>query len=236
MPEDDRAFATRLARYWARNPVALERVTYDRAAQAVTYRSDKADGPTAGPETVDPLEVLARVLVHIPEKGHVTTRYSGWYANRPRGMQRQELPATAAGPPAIVRAPRLAPTEPTRRWAETLRPTSSRRSVRSTRSRARRSRARRGSSPSSRRRQSSTGSSPTSALARRLRPTPRGAPHRPWPPRAGARHAPHARPPTPKLSPEAAPPDAPRPRGAARRARPFHRRGSWVPAGCSHAP
>jgi len=53
----------------------------------VTYRSDKSDGPTAGPETVDPLEFLARVLVHIPDKGHVTTRYDGWYANRPRGMR-----------------------------------------------------------------------------------------------------------------------------------------------------
>ena len=29
----------------------------------------------AGTETVDPLEFLARVLVHIPDKGHVTTRY-----------------------------------------------------------------------------------------------------------------------------------------------------------------
>jgi len=58
--EDDRAFATRLARYCARNPVALERLTYDRAAKAVTYRSDKSEGPTAGTETVDPLEFLAR--------------------------------------------------------------------------------------------------------------------------------------------------------------------------------
>ena len=34
IPEDDRAFAKRLARYCARNPVALERLTYDRAASA----------------------------------------------------------------------------------------------------------------------------------------------------------------------------------------------------------
>jgi hypothetical protein len=33
VPEDDRAFATRLARYCARNPVALERLTYDRSAR-----------------------------------------------------------------------------------------------------------------------------------------------------------------------------------------------------------
>ncbi|MFN9101082.1 MAG: transposase [Gemmatimonadaceae bacterium] len=77
MPEDERAFATRVARYWARNPVALARVTYDRAATAVTDRSDKADGPTAGPETVDPLEFLAGGLVHLPDQGHVTTRYCG---------------------------------------------------------------------------------------------------------------------------------------------------------------
>lgn len=68
VPEDDRAFATRLARYCARNPVALERLTYDRSAKAVTYHSDKSDGPTVGTETADPLECLARVLVHIQQR------------------------------------------------------------------------------------------------------------------------------------------------------------------------
>jgi len=118
--QEDRAFATRLARYCARNPVALERLTYGRTAKAVTYRSDKADGPTEGTETVDPLEFLARVLVHIPDKGHVTTRYDGWYANRPRGMRGTAATAAAAVPPAIVPAPRLAPTEAARPWAAVL--------------------------------------------------------------------------------------------------------------------
>ena len=120
VPEDDRAFATRLARYCARNPVALERLTYDRAAKAVTYRSDKSEGPTAGTETADPLEFLARVLVHIPDKGHVTTWYYGWHANRPRDMRGKAAPTAADGPPAIVSAPRLAPTESSRRWATLL--------------------------------------------------------------------------------------------------------------------
>jgi hypothetical protein len=121
IPEDDRAFATRLARYCGRNPVALERLTYDRAERTVTYRSDKSEGPTAGTETADPLEFLARVLVHIPDKGHVTTRYYGWYANRPRGMRRQAERATADAPVPMVVAPALAPTEATRRWAALLR-------------------------------------------------------------------------------------------------------------------
>ena len=49
LSEDDRAFATRLARHCARNPVALERLTSDRTAKAVTYRSDKAKVPRRGP-------------------------------------------------------------------------------------------------------------------------------------------------------------------------------------------
>jgi len=107
VPADDRAFATRLARYSARNPVALESLTYDRTAKAVTYRSDKSDGPTAGTATVAPLEFLARALVHVPDtghvtKGHVTTRYYGWYANRSRGTRGNAAPAAPDGPPAMV--------------------------------------------------------------------------------------------------------------------------------------
>jgi hypothetical protein len=56
---------------------AVERLTYDRTAKALTYRSDKSEGSTAGTETADPLAFLVRVLVHIPDKGHVTTRYYG---------------------------------------------------------------------------------------------------------------------------------------------------------------
>ncbi|MBA3343519.1 MAG: transposase [Gemmatimonadaceae bacterium] len=53
------------------------------------YRSDKRDRPTAGTETVDPLEFLARLVTHIPNKHQVMTRYYGWYANRPRGTRRK---------------------------------------------------------------------------------------------------------------------------------------------------
>ncbi len=53
--EDDRAFATRLALYCARHPVALEWRTDDRAAKAVTYRADTSEGPMPGTATVAPL-------------------------------------------------------------------------------------------------------------------------------------------------------------------------------------
>ena len=73
----------RLAHSFARNPVALERLTCDGAAKAVAYRSDKCEGPTAGIEAADPLEFLARMLSQIPDKGRETTRYYGWFADRP---------------------------------------------------------------------------------------------------------------------------------------------------------
>ena len=85
VPAEDRAFATRLARYCARAPVALERLAYGAETGTVTYRSDKPSGPTAGSETLDPLAFLARVVSHIPNKGQVLQRAYGWYANRTRG-------------------------------------------------------------------------------------------------------------------------------------------------------
>ncbi len=86
---DDHAFAVRLARYCARNPVALGRLEYRRENRSVTYHSDKPTGPTAGSETMDALEFLARVVSHIPTKGQVLQRYYGWYANRTRGIRRR---------------------------------------------------------------------------------------------------------------------------------------------------
>ena len=65
----------------------MDRLTYDPATEQLTYRSDKADGPTAGTAALDPLEFLARLLTHIPDPGQVMTRYYGWYASRTRGTR-----------------------------------------------------------------------------------------------------------------------------------------------------
>jgi hypothetical protein len=121
VPEGDVAFAQRLARYCARNPVALERLEYDAAARQVRYRSDKADGPTAGTETVDPLEFLARVMAHVPNKHQVMTRYYGYYANRVRGARRTKTAGAADLPVPIAESVPLRLREARRRWAELLR-------------------------------------------------------------------------------------------------------------------
>ena len=96
VPGDDVAFALRLARYCVRNPVALDRLEYDASGRQVRYRSEKPDGPTAGTEALDPLEFLARVTAHIPNKHQVLTRYYGYYGNRVRGARRGRVGAADA--------------------------------------------------------------------------------------------------------------------------------------------
>ncbi len=123
VPEDDRAFALRLAGYCARNPVALERMTYDPAIEQVTYRSDTADGPTAGTATVDPLEFLVPLVTHIPDPGQVMQRYYGWYASGTRGTRRRLAPAPSGAEAAVGI---VEPVDWSRRaarcrWAELLR-------------------------------------------------------------------------------------------------------------------
>ena len=123
VPDDDRAFALRLARYCARNPVALERLSYDAEADRVTYRSDQAEGPTAGAATGDPLDFLARLVTHIPNPGQVMSRYYGWYASRTRGARRREAagaPETEA-PVTIVEPINWSLRAARSRWAELLR-------------------------------------------------------------------------------------------------------------------
>ena len=72
---------------------------------------------------MDPLEFLARLVAHIPDKGQVMQRYYGWYANRTRGIRRcQAVGAEDNGPPVVFAEPvDLSRREARRRWAELLR-------------------------------------------------------------------------------------------------------------------
>ena len=118
---DDTEFALRLARYCARNPVALSRMEYDEQDSAVTYHSDKSTGPTAGSETTDALEFLARLTSHIPDKGQVLQRYYGFYSSRQRGTRRKANGVAAQEPLTMVDPEPEALRKAKRRWAELLR-------------------------------------------------------------------------------------------------------------------
>jgi hypothetical protein len=58
--------------------LALERLTFLEPEGKVGYRWGR---DTAGLETMDYLEFIARATSHIPDKGQVMVRYYGLYAN-----------------------------------------------------------------------------------------------------------------------------------------------------------
>jgi len=93
-----------LARYAARAPVALSRITYYPEEGAVRIASDKTEGPTAGTHSFEPLPYYGAYSVR---------RRAAW---RERGVrQGRQIPNEPIEPvPEAVRARR-------RRWAKLLR-------------------------------------------------------------------------------------------------------------------
>jgi hypothetical protein len=61
--------------------LSLERLSLDERTGQVSYRY----GKDTQMERMDYLEFIARVTSHIPDKGQVTVRYYGLYANAHRG-------------------------------------------------------------------------------------------------------------------------------------------------------
>jgi hypothetical protein len=107
----DSAARERLASYLA--PFSLARLHYDRDAGFVTYEaraSSRSNLPA--PERFSPLDALAALTAHIPEKGVQLVRYCGYYSNKARGQRRLRQQSTAGLTPlcglfARTRAGRL---------------------------------------------------------------------------------------------------------------------------------
>jgi len=109
----------RLARYILRSPVSLERTLFfPDTAQVVSLPKPGHD--REAPESLDALEFVARVLVHIPQPGKHSTHYYGRYANR----SKSKLPEDEVPPPASSSNGQSHPASPSslrRRWAQLLR-------------------------------------------------------------------------------------------------------------------
>jgi hypothetical protein len=93
--EDERELLETTARYCARAPLALSRLTYDRQAQTVSYAYTTTYDNTQATESITPQELIARLIAHIPDRGEHTVKYFGAYANRTRGKRRMRSPSPA---------------------------------------------------------------------------------------------------------------------------------------------
>jgi len=86
-----------VGKYMIRPLLSLDRLFLDERTGQVGYRYGKETEET---QAMDYLEFIARVTSHIPDKGQVTVRYYGLYANAHRGKARKA--SLAAFPLHIV--------------------------------------------------------------------------------------------------------------------------------------
>jgi len=106
--------AERVGKYMIRPLLSLERLSLDERAGQVGYRYGKEAGET---ERMDYLEFIARVTSHIPDKGQVTVRYYGLYANAHRGKVKK----ASLGPFALRMVEEELRPFPSQGWAEMIR-------------------------------------------------------------------------------------------------------------------
>ena len=128
----DTAGLERLAQYMLRCPFSVSRVVRLTEEGKVLYKSEKA-GPRRFPEpgredlaagasrnfqVFEPLDFIAELTQHIPDKGEHLVRHYGWYSNKSRGMRakRQEEGADA-GAGCIADGEVPGSREARRRWA-----------------------------------------------------------------------------------------------------------------------
>ena len=80
---------------------------------------DLLAGPKRNFQIFDPLDFLAEVTQHIPDKGDHQIRYYGWYSNKSRGQRAKAQPVVAVAEPQKIGAKPLAPggKQGRKRWA-----------------------------------------------------------------------------------------------------------------------
>jgi len=105
--------AERVGKYAIRPILSLNRLSFDEIGGRVSYQCGKG---RVKEEKMDYLEFIARVTSHIPDKGQVTIRYYGIYANAYRGKKRK-AGVDPSHPPIIEDETSF---KPSRGWSEMI--------------------------------------------------------------------------------------------------------------------
>jgi len=113
-PSDTQALET-LSRYIVRCPVSLQRLLYHKKSKYVLYQPKSKNRKA---ELLDPLEFLARVLIHIPQPKQHSILYYGHYARRTTTKHSRKKRPTADGDNELSANQR---SNLRRRWANLIR-------------------------------------------------------------------------------------------------------------------
>jgi hypothetical protein len=115
VPADATVGLQALAQYILRNPFSVEKMMLKSEKGAIIYHSQFNVRIKRNFEVFKPLDFLATITQHIPNKGAQTVHYYGQYSNKSRGMRRksERTHLTVCGPVAFRRVP-------SKRWSELI--------------------------------------------------------------------------------------------------------------------
>ena len=116
-PSDEQGLE-RLSRYLIRSPVSLQRLHYFPETQQVLYQAKKGHDREPS-EIIDPMEFVARVLMHVPESNKNSVHYFGVYSNRTK--QKPNKDSTSSTAPPNEESPSISNSNLRRRWANLIR-------------------------------------------------------------------------------------------------------------------
>ena len=94
---ENRAEREQLCQYVLRNPFSVEKMTLESPTDTIIYRSRLNPKINRNFEVFDPVDFLAVLSQHIPDKGAQMIRYYGLYSNKMRGCARKGTGASHAG-------------------------------------------------------------------------------------------------------------------------------------------
>jgi hypothetical protein len=86
---DDGKAIERLAQYFLRAPLSLQKMHWNAQTRTVLYRSSRSWRTKRNFEIFSGPDFVAALYEHVPPKGFQTLRYYGLYSNKARGMRQQ---------------------------------------------------------------------------------------------------------------------------------------------------
>ncbi|MFM7102551.1 MAG: transposase, partial [Verrucomicrobiota bacterium] len=117
---ENRAEREQLCQYVLRNPFSVAKMTLESPGDTVIYRSRLNPKIHRNFEVFTPVDFLATIAQHIPDKGAQMVRYYGLYSNKMRGCARKRGP----GAPGVA-WPKSTPPPPARlparKWRDLIR-------------------------------------------------------------------------------------------------------------------
>ena len=80
-----------ISRHLIRAPFSVDKIQYSCRESSVIYKTKMVKRPNRNFQVYDPLDFMAAVTAHIPDRREHLGRYYGWYSSVQRGKRRKRI-------------------------------------------------------------------------------------------------------------------------------------------------